>query len=109
MRNTVPDDWKPRLRAYLRERYGEDRDCLSAGDFSTEQSIIIRFQDGSQVLFRYAFAITDKPRREVAVFTEHCGYHVFPLGDAEVDVVQSVPPRCGQDGEPGAAPARPRD
>ena len=91
MRHTVPDDWKQRLAAYLRERHGEDRDRLSAYDFSDQQSVIIRFPDGSQVLFRHAFAIPDKVAREVAVFTEHCGYHVFPLGDAELEIVQSAP------------------
>jgi hypothetical protein len=91
MRHAIPDDWKPRLRAYLRQRYGEDRDRLSAHDFSTRQSVILRFRDGSHVLFRFAFTITDEAGREVMVFTEHCGYHVFPLGDAELEIVQSVP------------------
>lgn len=89
--HTIPDDWKPRLRAYLRARCGEDRDRLSAYDFPAGQSVVIRFADGSQVLFHYAFAIPDEAGREVAVFTEHCGYHVFPLGDAELEVVQAVP------------------
>ena len=97
MPHAVSEDWKPRLRAYLRERTGEERDRLSAGDFSTRQSVIIRFPDGSQVLFRYAFAITDEARREVAVFTEHCGYHVFPLGEAELEVVQALPVGGGDD------------
>jgi hypothetical protein len=91
MRHTVPDDWKPRLRAYLRQRHGENRERLSASDFTSQQSIIIRFPDGSQVLFRHAFAIRDEAAQEVAVFTEHCGYHVFPLGSAELEIVQSVP------------------
>lgn len=99
MRHTIPEDWKPRLRAYLRERYGEDREQLSASDFSNRESVIIRFPDGSQALFRYAFAIPDEASREVAVFTEHCGYHVFPLGDAELEVVQSVSAYTGQEVE----------
>ena len=86
----VPDGWKPRLRAYLRARYGDDRDHLSACDFPSSQSVVLRFPDGSQALFRYAFALTDEGRSEAAVFTEHCGYHVFPLGDAELEVVHSV-------------------
>jgi hypothetical protein len=90
MRQVVPDDWKPRLRAYLRARCGEDRDRLSASDLPSGQSVVIRFPDGSHVLFRYAFAVADEAGREVAVFTEHCGYHVFPAGEAEVEVVQSV-------------------
>jgi hypothetical protein len=91
MGHTIPDEWKRRLRGYLRQRYGEDRDNLSASDFSSRQSVIIRFPDGSQVIFRYAFAIRDDNSQEVAVFSEHCGYHVFPLGDAKLETVESVP------------------
>ena len=55
MPRVVPEAWRPHLRRYLRE----DRDHLSAGDFRSDQSAIIRFPDGSHVRFRYAFAIRD--------------------------------------------------
>ena len=88
----IPEGWKPHLRRHLQARYGEGRDYLSAQDFPAGQSVFIRFPDGSHVSFRYAFALTDEARREVAVFTEHCGYHVFPLDDdAELETVQSLP------------------
>jgi hypothetical protein len=61
MPRVVPEAWKPHLRRYLRE----DRDRLSAGDFRSAQSVIIRFPDGSHVLFRYAFAIRDKVGAEL--------------------------------------------
>jgi hypothetical protein len=89
MSPVVPEAWKPRLRQYLGQRRGEERDRLSAGDFSPGQSVFIRFPDGSHVLFRYAFAIRDEAAGEVLVLTEHCGYHVFPLGDAEVEELRS--------------------
>jgi hypothetical protein len=85
----VPDAWKARLWQYLRERSGQDRERLSAGDFSPEQRVSIRFPDGSYVLSRHAFAIRDEAADEVVVFTEHCGHHVFPLGDAEVEELRS--------------------
>jgi hypothetical protein len=88
MAPVVPETWKPRLRQYLRERHGEDRDRLSASDFPPGQSVVLRFPDGSHALFRYAFAIVDEASGEIAVFTEHCGYHVFPAGDAEVETLQ---------------------
>ena len=56
MPRVVPEGWKPHRQRYLRE----NRDRLSAGDFRSDQSVIIRFPDGSHVLFRYAFAIRDK-------------------------------------------------
>ena len=76
------------MRQHLREHRGEERDRLNAGDFPCGQSVLIRFPDGSHVLFRFAFAIEDGASGEVAVFTEHCGCHVFPLVDAEVEVLR---------------------
>ena len=90
----VPEAWKPRLRQFLRERRGEDRESPSTVDFPCGQSVFIRFPDGSHALFRYAFAIVDETAGEVAVFTEHCGYHVFPAGEAEVEILQSVWPEA---------------
>jgi hypothetical protein len=95
MRPVVPEAWKPRLKQYLRERHGEDRERRSAGDFPPGQSVLIRLPDGSHALFGFAFAITDEAVGEVAVFTEHCGYHVFPAGEAEVETLQSVWPAAG--------------
>ena len=100
----VPETWKQRLRQHLREHRGEERDRLSADDFPPDQTILIRFPDGSHVLFRYAFAIEDAASGEVAVFTEHCGYHVFPLGDAEVESLRSA----GLAAMPDPARQRPR-
>lgn len=90
MFQAVSESWKVRLRQYLRDRCGEDRERLSAYDFPSNQSVLIRFPDRSHVLFRYAFAITDEVSKEVAVFTEHCGYHVFPAYDAEVETLRSA-------------------
>ncbi len=101
MTPVVPEAWKPRLSQYLRERRSEDRECLSAVDFPCGQTVFIRFSDGSHARFRYAFAIADEEAGEVAVFTEHCGYHVFPAGEAEVEILQSVRPE--DDASPRAA------
>ena len=84
----IPEAWRARLKQYLRERHGEDRERLSAGDFPADQCVVIRFPDGSHVFFRFAFAIADEAAGEVAVFTEHCGYHVFPAGEAEVETLR---------------------
>jgi hypothetical protein len=93
MWHVVPDEWKPRLRAHLRATRGEDRDRLSAADFSASQSVHLCFDDGSFALFRHAFAVLDEAGERCMVFTEHCGYHVFPVGAAGVEVVQAVPLR----------------
>jgi len=101
--HVVPDEWKPRLRAYLRATCGEDRDQLSAHDFRGDQSVHLQFADGSFALFRYAFAVLDEAGERCMVFTEHCGYHVFPVGTDGVEVVRSVPLRGSHEAEPGAA------
>jgi hypothetical protein len=44
----------------------------------------VELMDGSMVEFRYAFAIVSESQRAIAVFTEHCGHHVFPYHEAKV-------------------------
>jgi hypothetical protein len=56
--------------------YLERRNGLSASDFGSRM-VELDFEDGSHVVFNYAFCVQDAQRKELAVFTEHCGYHVF--------------------------------
>lgn len=49
---------------------------LRGADFSG--TIHLQFEDGSEATFRYAFCVHDVGRAELAVFTEHCGHHVYP-------------------------------
>ena len=53
----------------------------------------VELMDGSIVELRWAFAIASTALQAVAVFSEHCGHHVFPLHDARVfeDGVQKFP------------------
>jgi hypothetical protein len=53
--HVIPDEWKPRLRAYLRTTCGEDRDWLLTHDFHGDQSVHLQFDDGSFALFWYDF------------------------------------------------------
>lgn len=63
------------------------RDGLGASDFSSSDGLKLVFQDESFAQFQWAFFVTNPLRREVAVFTEHCGYHVFPLGGTTIHQV----------------------
>ena len=78
MHLVASEAWKSRLRQYLHERCGEERNQIPAGDFPRGQSVLIRFPDGSYAHFHDAFAVRDEQAGEVAVFTEHCGYQRFP-------------------------------
>ena len=53
--HVVPDEWKPRLRAYLRATCGLDRDGLWAHDFRGDQSVHLQFDDGWFARSRYDF------------------------------------------------------
>lgn len=84
----IPDRWKAAVRAHVRATSDEERDHLMAHDF-TGESVRLGFPDGSYAFFRYAFYLRDPARREVAVFTEHCGYHYFPAGELEVEMLET--------------------
>lgn len=89
-RHEIPARWLDAVRAHVRATRGEDRDHLTAFDFSTSQSVQLTFEDGSYAFFRYAFCLRDDEAHEVAVFTEHCGYHFFSSMGLRVEVLQSI-------------------
>lgn len=89
----LPPRWQKRLEQYTDEKYGPEyqfRGTLSVNDFCPGFLVQLRFPDGSQVMFQFAFYIEVKEWREIAVFTEHCGYHIFPLGETEVQLYRQV-------------------
>jgi hypothetical protein len=85
---SVLTEWAPELAKRLGRPEAEIlAKGLSAYDFSSSRSIEIKFADGSHARFSFAFAIVSQERHAVAVFTEHCGYLVFPLLP-EMQVIQ---------------------
>jgi hypothetical protein len=73
--NRLLEEWSVRLSKRLgRPAAAIKKDGLTAYDFP-EESVTLRFEDGSNVRFESAFALDND--KHVAVFTEHCGYHVF--------------------------------
>lgn len=89
-RQEIPARWLDAVRRHVRAMHGEERDHLLAHDFASGRSVRLAFPDGSHAFFRYAFHLRDDAGREVAVFTEHCGYHFFPAYDLEIEVLESV-------------------
>ena len=77
----LPERWKLKLQEYLIAKGSTKPEKLSASEFPSETTVSIRFEDDSRVEFKYAFVIEAPEFREVAVFTEHCVYHLFPLYD----------------------------
>ena len=81
----LPQKWKDKIKENLSEKsfdyYGKKYEKLSAYEFIDNLNLKISFLDGSYAFFKYAFYWIDNERREVAVFTEHCGYHIFYTGE----------------------------
>lgn len=48
------------------------------------ETVRVELMDGSSVEFKYSFFIVSESKKAIAVFTEHCGHHVFPYHDARV-------------------------
>ncbi len=88
--------WKGNLKTYLQETLKEDRDQLLATDFNVHYSVKIDFEDSSSAFFRYAFYLIDEASNDFAVFTEHCGYHVFPLTGTQLELLESKRSEYGE-------------
>lgn len=85
-------DWAEPLSAKLGRPVDQiRREGLSAADFSPDANVRIAFGEGSFAEFRLAFACLRPTGDAVAVFTEHCGYLEFALGeDMEVEDIRRV-------------------
>jgi hypothetical protein len=71
----LPSHWQRNVDKYLSRPEAEYRQ-ISLADLLND--LRITFEDDSTAYFYYAFYLSDPETKEVAVFTEHCGYHVFP-------------------------------
>jgi hypothetical protein len=93
--NNLPVKWKAKLTEYIRQEFGEDREELLAGDFRYHLSL--NLADGSFAFFHHAFYILDREASEVTIFTEHCGYHIFPLYGTSLNLFESKWSDIGMD------------
>lgn len=48
------------------------------------EAVRLELMDGSHAQFKNAFFIASEAKKAIAVFTEHCGHHVFPFHEARV-------------------------
>lgn len=89
---TIIQEWATELAQQLGRSPAEIAEKgLSATDFSSSNEVEIKFPDGSYALFRYAFFVVNEQKGAVAVFTEHCGYHIFPKGDIQITCIVRKP------------------
>ncbi|MBX7172407.1 MAG: hypothetical protein K1X72_15680 [Pyrinomonadaceae bacterium] len=82
--NDLPQRWKNRIATYLKET-GSRFNSFGADSF--QHNLKIEFEDGSNSFFKYAFYWVDNENKEIAVFTEHCGYHIFQLLAVKLETI----------------------
>ncbi len=75
----LPERWKTKIETYLKSKGETNRNKLLCDDFSINEIVEIKFEDGSYAEFRYPLVIKAPEYSEIGVFTEHCGYHIFNL------------------------------
>lgn len=62
---------------------------LGALDFPSDSALRVTLQDGSFVQFEYALYALDRETHQIAVFTEHCGCHLYSSRGAVITRVRS--------------------
>jgi len=85
----LPERWKLKIIEYLKSNGEENRKELSAYDFFPNRKVEIKFEDDSFAEFRYALVINAPEFKEVGIFTEHCGYHIFNIGGIYINLIEN--------------------
>ena len=80
----LPKRWQVKLDEHLAKK-SNYWDPLGAEDFPANTAIKLTFPDGSTAQFNYALLLKAPELKEVALFTEHCGYHIFPQHGLQVE------------------------
>jgi len=80
----IIQEWLEELAAHYGCAADAIRDASTRAMSYPTQTVRIELMDGSKAEFKYAFPIVSESRRSVAIFTEHCGHHVFPYHEAKV-------------------------
>jgi hypothetical protein len=86
--NRVSNELERVWSVELAERFGQDVQSFLVNPTRFMQypieTVRVELMDGSRVEFKYAFALVSEQMRAIAVFTEHCGHHVYPYHEARV-------------------------
>ena len=80
----IEREWAPELAAYFGK---SETDVLAKVRPWFEfpyGNLRVELMDGSTVQFKYAVFVVGEAKRAIAVFTEHCGNHIFPYHEAKV-------------------------
>ena len=80
----IVSSWVSELAIHLNVSENELLDRGISGAAFPRNSLEATFPDGSRFSFKYAFYLDSLERNAIAVFTEHCGYHVYPRYGLEI-------------------------
>ncbi len=85
--NEIPDRWHASLDNYIAQHSSPPD--FDIGSVPFDDNVSLRFLDGSTAHFFRAFVLRDPTYDELAVFTEHCLHHIFPLAGTEVRITKN--------------------
>ena len=72
----LPERWKNKIKEYLKLKDSK-YEALSVYDFSSDNVVEIKFEDGSFAPYKYPLIIEATEFEEIGIMTEHCGYFIF--------------------------------
>ena len=87
----LPEHWNNWIKEFSLAQSDGKYEKLGAGVFRGNIRLI--FDDGSNAFFDGAFHVEDEERQEIAVFTEHCGYHIFRASGLRVEYYEWTEPK----------------
>ncbi|MEO7886045.1 MAG: hypothetical protein ABIR76_04840 [Polaromonas sp.] len=77
-------DWAPELATYFKQDVDEVLASIRPWFDFPGGSLRIELMDGSILQFKHAIFIVSESKKTVAVFTEHCGNHIYPHHEAKI-------------------------
>lgn len=80
----IEREWATELAAHFERKPEEISNQVRPWFDFPNGKLAIELMDGSRVEFRWAFFIVSEEKRAIAVFTEHCGHHLYPYHEARI-------------------------
>jgi hypothetical protein len=80
----IEADWAAELAAHFERNADEVLARVRPWFGFPPGRLRVELMDGSAVEFSHAFHIVNETRRTIAVFTEHCGHHLYPNHEARI-------------------------
>lgn len=80
----IEREWAPELAEHFGRRIEEISEQTRQWFEHPSGLLRIELMDRSVVQFHWAFHIVNEAKRAIAVFTEHCGNHVFPYHSSKI-------------------------